>query len=98
MISMRELRNTPGRFWKTLKGDRMVALAVNGVPRAIVVSIPDGDLEAAVKLVTRVRAQEALDAARRISAERGTDRMTLDEINAEISAVRRTLRSGGEER
>lgn len=97
MLSMRELRNTPGKFWKTLKGDRIVALSVNGVPKAVVVSVPDGDIEAAVRLVTRIRAQEALDAARRISAERGTDRITLEEINAEISAVRRASRSEGGE-
>lgn len=92
MLSMRDLRNTPGRFWRTLKGDRMVALSVNGVPKAVVVSVPDGDLEAAVRLVTRVRAQEATDAARRISAELGTDRLTSEEVNAEIAAARRTLR------
>jgi len=89
MLSMRDLRNTPGRFWKTLKGDRMIALSVNGVPKAVVVSVPDGDLEAAVRLVTRVRAQEATDAARRIGAEPGTEGMTLDETGAEISAARR---------
>ncbi|MBA3579698.1 MAG: hypothetical protein H0W42_06930 [Gemmatimonadaceae bacterium] len=89
MLSMRDLRNTPGRFWKTLKGDRMIALSVNGVPKAVVVSVPDGDLEAAVRLVTRVRAQEATDAAERIGAEPGTEGMTLDETGAEISAARR---------
>lgn len=92
MLSMRDLRNTPGRFWKTLKGERMVALSVNGVPKAVVVSVPNGDLEAAVRLVTRVRAQQATDDARRISAEAGTNRMTTDEINSEISTVRRAAR------
>ncbi|MGI9140716.1 MAG: hypothetical protein ACR2GJ_06385, partial [Gemmatimonadaceae bacterium] len=51
--------------------------------------VPDGDLEAAVRLVTRVRAQEAADAARRIGAEPGTEGMTLDETDAEISATPR---------
>ncbi len=88
MISMRELRNTPGKFWKTLKGDKAVALAVNGVPRAVVVAIPEGDLEEVVSLVTRVRAQQATEMARRLSAARGTDRMTMDEIDAEIATAR----------
>jgi hypothetical protein len=88
MVSMRDLRNTPGKFWKTLKGDKAVALAVNGVPRAVVVDIADGDLEEVVSLVTRVRAQQATEMARRLSAARGTDRMTMDEINSEIATVR----------
>lgn len=53
-----------------------------------------GDLEAAVRLLTRVRAQQATDDARRISAELGTDRMTADEIDSEISTTRRTPRKG----
>ncbi|MGH7575735.1 MAG: hypothetical protein ACREM1_11510 [Longimicrobiales bacterium] len=97
MLSMRDLRNTPGRFWKTLKRERAVVLAVNGVPRAVVLSVPDGDLETIVKLATRVRAQQGTEAARRISLERGTDRLTLDEINQEISEARRTLRDGVDE-
>jgi hypothetical protein len=88
MLSMRELRNTPNKFWKTLKGDKAVALAVNGVPRAVMLDIENGDLEEVVSLVTRVRAQQATETARRVSAARGTDRMTMDEIDAEIAASR----------
>lgn len=95
MLSMRDLRNTPGRFWKTLKGEQAVALAVNGVPKAVVLSVPDGDLEAVVTLVIRVRAQQATEAARRASVEQGTDRLTLDDINREIREARRGLRDGG---
>ncbi|MCR4339564.1 MAG: hypothetical protein NUW01_06720, partial [Gemmatimonadaceae bacterium] len=47
---------------------------------------------AAVRLVARVRAQQATDDARRISAESGTNRMPADEINSEISAARRASR------
>ena len=95
MLSMRDLRNTPGKFWKTLKGDKALALAVNGVPRAVVVDIADGDLEEVVSLVTRVRAQQATETARRLSAERGTDRMTMDEIDAEIAATRQERATQG---
>ena len=95
IVSMRDLRNTPGKFWKTLKGDKALALAVNGVPRAVVVDIPDGDLEEVVSLVTRVRAQQATEAARRLSAARGTDRMTMDEIDAEIAATRQERATEG---
>jgi hypothetical protein len=88
---MRDLRNTPGKFWKTLKGDRAIALSVNGVPQAVVVSIPDGDLEAVVSLVTRVRAQQATEQARRISETKRTDQMSMDEIDAEIAATRKEV-------
>ncbi|MQA88691.1 MAG: hypothetical protein GEU90_00445 [Gemmatimonas sp.] len=97
MVSMRDLRNTPGRFWKTLKREGAVVLAVNGVPKAVVLSVPDGDLETVVKLATRVRAQQATEAARRISRERGTDRLTLEEIDQEVREARRALREGAED-
>lgn len=93
MLSMRDLRNTPGKFWKTLKGDRAIALSVNGVPKAVVISIPNGDLEAVVSLITRVRAQEATEIARRTSEEHGISEMTMDEIDAEVAASRKEMAS-----
>lgn len=68
-------------------------LSENGVPQEVVVSIPDGDLEAVFNSVTHVRAQQATEQARRISEAQGTDRMSMDEIDAEIASTRRDIAS-----
>lgn len=89
MLTIREFRNTPATLWKTLKRDGAAALSANGVPKAVVFGIEDGDLEELVQLVTQVRAQRALAVMRQKATRRGVHRMTMDEIDAEIAAARR---------
>ena len=87
-LTFRDLRNTPGALWKKLRGDTTVALTANGVPRALVIGIEDGDVEAAVRIVTRAKAQLALSRLRQRAATAGLDRPTPDAIEAEVRAVR----------
>jgi len=87
-LTFRDLRNTPGALWKKLRGDTTVALTANGVPRALVIGIEDGDVEAAVRIVTRAKAQLALSRLRERAAAAGLDRPTPDAIEAEVRAVR----------
>jgi hypothetical protein len=86
-LTFRDLRNTPGALWKKLRGDTTVALTANGVPRALVIGIEDGDVEAALRIVTRAKAQLALSRLRQRAAA-GLDRPTLEAIEAEVRAVR----------
>jgi hypothetical protein len=88
MLTIRDFRNTPARLWKTLKRDGAAALSANGVPKAVVFNVEDGDIEEIVQLVTQVRAQKAVARMRAEAAERKLDTMTTDEIDAEIAAVR----------
>jgi hypothetical protein len=88
LMSLRDLRNTPNKLWRALRRDKAVALAVNGVPRALVVDVEGGDIEALVALVRQIRAKDALVRLRFEAALQGTDKMSDEEINAEILATR----------
>jgi len=88
-VSVRSLRNTPGALWKSLKASGTVALTANGVPKALVIGIEGDDLEAALAVLGRVRAQMALTRLRVAARAAGSDRLSAEAIGAEVRAVRR---------
>lgn len=51
------------------------------------------DFEELMKKIRSHRAKEALDAMHRIAKETGLDKMTMEEIDAEIQAARNAQRS-----
>lgn len=88
-VSVRSLRNTPGALWRSLKAAGTVALTANGVPKALVIGIEGDDLEAALLVVNRARAQLALTRLRGAAQAAGTDRLTAEAVAGEVRAVRR---------
>jgi hypothetical protein len=87
-ISSRDLRNTPASVWKALRENEAVAVLSNGEPKAIMFEIEDGDVDTALQVLRRVRAQLAVSRLRAEAAGRGADKLTEDEIGAEIRAAR----------
>lgn len=87
-FSYRDLRNTPSAVWEALHEEEAVAILANGEPRALMLDIENGDIEGAMQLVRRVRAQMALSRLRAASARRGVDELTDEEIDAEVTAAR----------
>jgi antitoxin (DNA-binding transcriptional repressor) of toxin-antitoxin stability system len=61
----------------------------NGRPIAIIAAISDSNLEESLSAFRQARAVEAVASLQRRSMEIGNDKMTMDEIDAEIKAVRR---------
>lgn len=51
-------------------------------------------LEGSLKIIRRLRAQLAVSLMQRASLRAGADRLTLDEIDAEIDAARKARRQG----
>ena len=87
-MNYRELRNTPSAVWEALQTNEAVAILANGEPRALMLEIENDDLELVLQVVRRVRAQIALSRLRASAAERGANRLTAEDIEAEISAAR----------
>lgn len=85
-ITMRELRNTPGRLWEALASRDTVALVGDGAPRALLLEIPDGDLEGTLEVLRRTRAQLALSRLRQRAG--ATPPLSNEEIDAEVQAER----------
>jgi len=89
-LSVRDLRGKSAQVWKDLPREREMVITSNGWPIAILAAVNESNLEEAVSAFRQARAVEAVAALQRRSVEQGKDRLSLEEINAEINAVRRT--------
>jgi len=88
-VTVRDLRAKSGEVWKNLLSEKDLVLTNNGKPIALLSSITEENIEKSLAAVRRARALDALEQMQTQSVERGLDRMTLTEINAEIAEVRR---------
>ena len=88
-ISVRDLRSKSAQVWKQLPREREMIITSNGRPIAIIASTNDSDLEESLSAFRQARAVEAVASLQRRSVEMGNDKITMDEIDAEIKAVRK---------
>ena len=87
-ISVRDLRGKSAEVWKDLPAEREVVVTSNGRPIAILSAVNESNLEESLSAIRQARAAEAVMRLQRRSVERGTDGITMKEIDAEIKAVR----------
>jgi len=93
LISDRDLRNTPGKVREALaQGD--VVVTSRGKPYALMLPITDPDqLDEALLLASRLRAQLSLSRIRAKVAASGEAQLSMEEIDAEIRADRKERRT-----
>ena len=87
-LSVRDLSGMSAHILIDLSDERELIVTSNGRPIAILASITEENLEESLSAFRRSRAVEAVVSLQRKSAEKGTDKISLDEINAEIKSVR----------
>ena len=87
-LSVRDLRGKSAEIWKELPNEREMIITSNGRPIAILASISESNLEESLAAFRHARAVEAVASLQRRSADQGTDKITMDEIDAEIKNVR----------
>ena len=88
-LSVRDLRGKSAEIWKRLPGEREMIITNNGRPIAILAAVSESNLEESLAAFRQARAVEAVASLQRRSVEQGTDKISMDEIEAEIRAVRR---------
>ncbi len=88
-VSVRDLRGKSAEVWKNLPGEGEMVITSNGRPIAILSAVNESNLEESLSAFRQARAIEAVASLQRRSVEQGTDKISMDEINAEIKAVRR---------
>lgn len=88
-LSVRDLRSKSAQIWKELPEEREMIITSNGRPIAILAAITESNLEESLSAFRQARAVEAVVSIQRSSVEKGTDKISMDEINAEIKAVRK---------
>ena len=87
-VSVRELRGRSASIWKALAAEKDLVITSNGRPIALLSATSDELLEGSLVAVRRARARAAATAMQQASRKAGTDRMSLDDINAEVDAAR----------
>ncbi len=87
-LSVRDLRGKSAQIWKELPNEREMVVTSNGRPIAILASINETNLEESLAAFRRARAIEAVVFLQRKSLAKGMNKISLDEINAEIKSVR----------
>jgi hypothetical protein len=87
-LSVRDLRGKSAQIWKELPNEREMVVTSNGRPIAILAAITEASLEESLSAFRRSRAVGAVVSLQRRSIEKGTDKISVDEINAEIKSVR----------
>jgi len=88
-VSVRDLRNKSAQIRQYLSKEKEIILTSNGKPFAIVTSASEESLEKSLIMMRRIRAENAVNSIQKDSLEKGKDRISMEEINAEISAVRK---------
>ena len=88
-LSVRDLRGKSSEVWRELPEQKEMVITNNGRPIAIFSSINEENLEQVLSAFRRARAMEAVAAIQYETMMQGTSKITMDEIDAEIQAVRK---------
>ncbi len=91
-VSVRELRSRSAQLWRELADEQDLVIRSKGKPIAILSATTEETLEESLKAFQRARATLALMRAQMASVQKGTDKISLDEINREITSVRKKRR------
>ena len=87
-LSVRDLKTKSSQVWKELAGQKEMIVTSNGRPIALLSSVNEENLEQVLTAFRRARATNAVASIQYESTQKGTEKISLEEINAEIEAVR----------
>ena len=87
-LSVRDLKTKSSQVWKELPGQKEMVVTSNGRPIALLSSINENNLEQILTAFRRARATSAVASIQYESTQKGTDKISMDEINSEIEVVR----------
>ncbi len=90
--TVRDLRTHPREVWKKLSEVHEVIITNNGKPSALMIEIDDENLEDVLASIRQSMAMRAVNKLRLSSLRSGQAKMTLAEIDAEVSKVRQDKR------
>ena len=88
LLSVRDLKTKSSQVWKDLPEQKEMVITSNGRPIAILSSVNENNLEQVLSAFRQARTIDAVTSIQYESVRKGTDKITLEEINNEINAVR----------
>jgi antitoxin (DNA-binding transcriptional repressor) of toxin-antitoxin stability system len=93
-VTIRDFRNKTAQIRKDLQTEREIILTANGRPFALVTGVTPDSVEREVTALRRARARILLDEIRADAKAAGVDKLTMEDIDAEITHARRERRAG----
>ena len=87
-VTVRDFRTNPKDVWKELSDENTMTITLNGKPVAIMLSTNPENYEKSLDILRRVKAEQAVMSIQEESVKRGLNKMTDEEIEAEIKAAR----------
>ena len=88
-VTVGELRTDSARIWDQIAAGKEFVITRNGKPFALMVPTKPSEVESNLRALRGARFGAALDEMHRHAAETGLDKITLEDINAEIAAARK---------
>ena len=92
-VTYRDLRNTPGRVFERLAAGEALPLVADGMARAVLIPVEDGDTTTVLDAWRRGRALLALARLQAGARRQGKVALTQRAISGEIVAARRARRA-----
>lgn len=87
-LSVRDLKTKSSQVWRELPDQKEMIITSNGRPIAILSSINENNLEQVLSEFRRARATDAVASMQYESVQKRTNKLSMEEIDAEIKAVR----------
>jgi hypothetical protein len=91
-LASREFSAHPGRALATVSRAGRVLVTANGKPKAIMIPTSEATFSRDLEMLDRVALTQAVEAIRSDSVVNGTHALTMEEIDAEVAAVRTARR------
>ena len=91
-VSVRDLRSKVSEIWKRVAIEKDLVITSNGHPVAILSKVSENDLEGSLAAIRQARAIQAVETMQLSSVKKGLDRLSPQDIEAEIKAVRKARR------
>jgi prevent-host-death family protein len=91
-VTARELRSESAKVWEKLEAGEEIVVTRNGKPFAVLIHTEPQELEATLHAIRAERFATTVRKMQQRAVEQGLDKMTMDEIDAEIATMRKERR------
>jgi antitoxin (DNA-binding transcriptional repressor) of toxin-antitoxin stability system len=91
-ITLRDLKRKPAKQWRKTANTGGLVVTAQGQPVAVLLPIDAKSLQPTLSALRSVRALQAQTALQEAARSRGTDKLTTEDIDAEIAAARQARR------
>jgi prevent-host-death family protein len=88
-VTVRELRAELAKVWAKIEAGEEVVITRNGKPFALLVNTTPEELETMLRAIRGERFAANVRKLRAVAARQGLDKLTMEDIDAEIAAARR---------